>query len=240
MEKKNPMKRILILAGVIIAVFMTLVTLLIIGLISMGVRSKSSAPRSPDLPQSPTADAVPIGQFESHTCGFLALSSAYRVYGLSPEDKNIRFRLGVDRLANPFDDTTQGTLHPDLFRVLAQDGFAFRTIDPSADRAESGITDHLNNDDLLLLLIQRRENRALHWVLADHVEQGLIRVVDSLASDPYMEPLDEFLECCVISVIPISIAESEDDGARPHQRGIAEMNRARVLIAERKAESGND
>lgn len=165
------------------------------------VASKHHAPRSPDTPTHPVADAEPILQFESHTCGFLALSAAYRVYGLSPEAKNIRFRLGVDREAHPFDEHSTGTLHPDLLRVLVQDGFEYAFLDLRTPDSLGRLRAHLDAGNLALVLITIEESGGLHWVLADELESGRLRIVDSLRREPYTRPARKFIDQRVLSVL---------------------------------------
>ena len=162
------------------------------------------------------------------------MTAAYAVYGLDPAEKNLRFRLGVDRTAHPFDSTSTGTLHPDLFRVLAQDRFEISLIDP---RTEDGVTrlgSHLGGGDVALLLIARRENGRLHWVLADAQSGDQIRIVDSLSAQLYFEPVKEFLNEFVLSIIAIRPATTaRDDFGALHAEGITEMNQVRRRLAER-------
>jgi len=236
MSQPKPIKAVLVTLGVVTAIF-GIVLLASVIYVAPRVSSKSSAQRSASIPQSPAALASPITQTEPHTCGFLALSSAYKVYGLSPSNKNLRFRLGVDREAHPFDEQSTGTLHPDIFRVLDQDGFFYTLVAP--DDAQAGVLlgEHLDSGDLALLLIERRENNALHWVLADHRAGPEVRVVDSLMPQPYTETTRNYLNECVISIITIRAAAppSETDSAHPHRDGVAELNRVRARIAQRKA-----
>lgn len=206
------------------------------------VLEKGGAPRTMDRPERRIADPVPIEQTELHTCGFLSLSAAYVAYGLSPEEKNLRFRLGVDTKAHPFDDESTGTLHPDLYRVLAQDGFAIEAIDPDADDAAARLTAHLQPEGLALLLIKRRQTGGLHWVVADKAIAGSdgawthLRIVDSLASFPYREPIDDFLAHHVLSIIAIRPADDASvrgDVAKAHGAGLAEMKRVHARMKTR-------
>lgn len=166
--------------------------------------------------------AQPIPQLESHTCGLLSLSAAYRVYGLSPEAENLRARLGVDNEAVPLDDGSTGTLHPDLFRVLAQDGFAWSCLAP--DDAD-GLLRHLDHGQVALLLIIRAESGGLHWVLTDEREGTMIRVVDSLIAQPQMVAVDAYLRraLSIVALRPADGAAMSISAA--HQAGVAEMLR---------------
>jgi len=191
------------------------------------VSAKSSAPRSFDTPSPRRGNAQPIPQLENHTCGLLALSAAYHLYGLSPESKNLRYRLGVDVLANPLDSDSQGTLHPDLLRVLVQDGFAYEMPSPIPDSGVDALRQHLESGEVALLLIRRRETGGLHWVLADDGAEGFLRIVDSLRPGPTREPLGRYADECILSMILIRPGPS---GGGPevrdaHADGAAEMLR---------------
>lgn len=216
--------------------FIGLVVLLIaigLTLVSTRVIGKDSAPRSADLARDRTADALPIPQLENHTCGLLSLSAAYKVFGLSPEDKNLRFRLGVDVAAQPLDSTSTGTLHPDLFRVLLQDGFAYELIDPSPNGALDHLLKHLGDREVALTLIRRPESGGLHWVLIDSVSVEGLRVVDSLKPEPTNESAGAFLRECVLSLVVIRPAGAEASGnlARANREGLDEMRRVRARLA---------
>jgi hypothetical protein len=63
-------------------------------------------------------------QIEQHTCGFHSVSTVYRAFGIDPTLADLRFRLGTDARAFNFDDMTMGTIHPDMLRVMEQDGLA--------------------------------------------------------------------------------------------------------------------
>lgn len=198
------------------------------------VSSKSDAPYSHATPQRRSGDAAPILQLESHTCGLLSLTAAYNVYGLAPDDKNLRFRLGVDRMAHPFDSTSTGTLHPDLLRVLAQDRFEFDLIDPGSDEGVARLASHLDGGDVAMMLIARRANGRLHWILADSRDGDHIRIVDSLAAQPYDEPTEEFVRGFVLSIIAIRPTDVDPgDLSGIHAAGIGEMNLVRRRLAER-------
>lgn len=209
---------------------------IMITLITSRVGGKTDAWRSPALPAARGGDGEPIPQLESHTCGLLSLSAAYALYGLSPEEKNLRYRLGVDVPASPIDSTSTGTLHPDLLRVLVQDGFDCSMPAVAAGGREA-LMAHLQGGDAALLLIRRRETGGLHWVLCDAIEGGNLRIVDSLQPKPTVEPLDAYLAECVLSIILIRPAESgaEADIHQAHREGAAEMIRVKQRLDELKA-----
>ncbi len=100
-------------------------------------------------------------QTEPHTCGFHACSTIYRAYLLDPEEKKLRFRLGTDKQGTNFDPESLGTLHPDIVRVLAQDGFETNVLlQPAADDAKE-IKAHLDSRHPVLAMIRVK---GLHWV----------------------------------------------------------------------------
>lgn len=230
------LRLLLIIAVCVVGAFNLL--LILAGLFVGGrVSSKSGAWHSPASPQPITsAPAEPLPQLESHTCGLLSLSAAYKAYGLSPGGKNLRFRLGVDRAANPVDSTSTGTLHPDLLRVIAQDGFTYAMLDPARDDAPGALTSHLESSQVALLLIRREETGGLHWVLTDESEGGVLRIVDSLKPEPVREAAEPFLRRRVLSIIlmrPAEAGAAVDIGAA-HRAGMAEM----LLVRERMKRLG--
>lgn len=199
-----------------------------------GISSKSGAWHSDDRPTQTATTTAPIPQFEDHTCGFLALAAAYRAYGLDPEAENLRFRLGVDRVANPYDAESTGTLHPDLLRVIRQDRFAYTFLDPTNATSQQSLCEHLQQQQLALLLITRRENGNLHWVAADQCEDERFRIVDSLKDEPVWED-DTFLSQHVVSIVCLRPTEAGDVAdADPHLDGVAEMNRVRKRLNNRE------
>lgn len=83
----------------------------------------SRAPAPDPIPPSKNPIAlVPEKQIDTFSCGFHALSSIYRSHGVDPRLANLRRRLGTSVPAIPFVQDSTGTLQPDLFRVLRQDG----------------------------------------------------------------------------------------------------------------------
>jgi len=119
---------------------------IVVAAIASRVSEKSDAPRSLALPSdTPLQPAAPNLQLDDFTCGFRAVAAAYEVYGMSPEEKNLRFRLGTDREAVPIftGEGSRGTLHPDMLRVVTQDGFSHEFIDPAAEDAAARLRANL-------------------------------------------------------------------------------------------------
>lgn len=140
-------RRILGIGCGLLAVLL-IITVIVVAAIAGRVNTKEDAPRSADLPAPvPVQAAAPNLQFDDFTCGFRALSAAYEVYGLSPESKNLRFRLGTDREAVPIftGEDSRGTLHPDILRAVTQDGFTYELLDPQAEDTVSRLRSNLRS-----------------------------------------------------------------------------------------------
>ncbi len=148
---------------------------------------------------------TPEDQVEGHTCGFHALSSVYRAYGVDPEANRLRFRLGTDKRATNFDPESLGTLHPDMLRVLGQDGFdASVVFDAKSVTSLDRITAHLMSGHPVVALVRAP---GLHWiVLAPARERGddaevTALIVDSLQMEAVIEPLRAFVADRVLSAV---------------------------------------
>ena len=131
-----------------------------------------SVPRAEILgfvPSDAPLRAVPERQLEGHTCGLHMLRSLYRAHALNPDEHLLRVRLGVDRGAVPAVKSTQGTLQPDLTRVLAQDGFLVNELDLERSNAAALLSSHLDRDWFAVTLIVRPRSGQLHWVLIQAV-----------------------------------------------------------------------
>jgi hypothetical protein len=144
--------------------------------------------------------AEPERQTEPHTCGLHALSSLYRAYRLDPERLRLRFRIGVDKpVSNFFPDTT-GTIHPDILRVVEQDGFEAEVLRPSDSATRLRVEEHLRRGHYALVLIRVNE---LHWVLFTGLEGDRAVVCDSLETEAYDVAFREYLAERVYSVVLI-------------------------------------
>jgi hypothetical protein len=142
----------------------------------------------------------PERQVEKHTCGFHAVSSIYQSYGLDPVERRLRARLGVDTRSIIYDSSTTGGLHPDMYRVLEQDGFALKTLDLKAEGVPAELTNHLAGGRYALALIQRRKTGNMHWVVFCGFKEGSLAVCDSLSPEIYSEEIDDYCRRCVLSV----------------------------------------
>lgn len=168
----------------------------------------------------------PIWQEEPHTCGYLSVSSIYHSYGLDPEQRNVRFRIGVDTRGNMFDERSLGSIHPDIFRVMYQDGFVLADVDLASSRAHTLLMSHLYMRHAVLLLIKRPQSGNLHWVCAVDPRDGsddVLHVIDSLEREPYLVDAHEFVDQHVVSALLVYRPRSPEtiDALTLNSMGIA-------------------
>ncbi|NUM54592.1 MAG: hypothetical protein HUU46_13180 [Candidatus Hydrogenedentes bacterium] len=161
-------------------------------------------PHAIQLAQQELREVAPEVQLESHTCGLHTLRTIYSAFGLNPDLENLRFRLGVDRTANPLDPESIGTLQPDILRVLVQDGFSYERVYLSIPDAADEITSSMKDNKMAAALIRRRQNGNLHWVALRYESDSSVRVLDSLEKEPYVEPAQAFVDDCLLSCIVVS------------------------------------
>ena len=167
---------------------------------------------------------APEVQVEGHTCGFHSLSSVYRAYGLDPDEARLRFRLGVDRVAVPGAAGTEGTLHPDLFRVANQDGFHIELLDPEPPLAYRAFLKHVAYNAALVLVAR---GEGLHWIVVDHGEHMKVRISDSLEPEPVLTDVRKLFERPILSIVLLSPRGERDALSIPalHAAGLEEMKR---------------
>lgn len=153
--------------------------------------------------QAPTATPavlVPENQTQPHTCGFHSISTIYRAYGMDPEASRLRFRLGTDMPTNLLaQGSTTGTIHPDILRVLGQDGFETQVVLPGETLAVR-LRGHLESGHPALVLTRVS---TWHWVVAASIREGKVTVCDSLQPTAYEEPLEAYSSERVYNVILI-------------------------------------
>jgi hypothetical protein len=158
------------------------------------------------LPTALPDNVVPEVQTEPHTCGLHTLSSIYRAYGLDGEAQRLRFRLGTDKPFTNFLADSTGTIHPDMLRVLRQDGFRAQILFPSAAGASARFTGHLRRGHVAAALTKVSE---FHWVALSAADDGdsapaaILLVCDSLHEQPYERDIAEYVEESVYSLILI-------------------------------------
>lgn len=173
-------------------------------------------------------------QKETDTCGLHALSTVYRAYGLDAERERLRWRLGIDTKAVLWKSDTTGALHPDMAMVLAQDHFAVESINPSLEPSWSALKTHVRSGHPAVLLITRRENEALHWVVvAEGLQVNQVLVYDPLFEEPYFEDRN-FWDNHVITAWGIQPAEKsrEISSWRAHRNGVQDLAQATKRILE--------
>ncbi len=170
------------------------------------------------------AQIAPEVQLEGHTCGFHSLSSVYRAYGIDPEKARLRFRLGVDRVAVPGATGTEGTLHPDLFRVANQDGFHVELLEPDRPLAYRALLAHVAYNAAMILVAR---GEGLHWIVVDHGEHMKVRVSDSLEPEPILIDVREFFERPILSIVLLAPRGDREPLSIPalHAAGLEEMTR---------------
>ena len=173
-------------------------------------------------------------QTEGFTCGLHAVSTVYRAYGLDAESEQVRRRLGVDVKALNWMPDSTGAMHPDMYMVLSQDGFAVDAIEPTLATAWEALTDHLRSGHPAILLIRRRESGGMHWVVATRAVGSEVEVYDSLLPTPIREPQD-YLHECVVSVIavrPLDEGEAGLSSIEAHRSGALAATAAAKRMVE--------
>lgn len=145
-------------------------------------------------------------QVEPHTCGLHSVRAIYTAYGIDPDAADLRFRLGTDTKALNLDKGSVGTIHPDILRVLGQDGFETDLIMSRSDGGAARMREHLEQGDPVLAMVRAGSagDGGLHWVVIDRVEGGEVVVADSLVEAMRIEPADVFLRDRVLSAILVS------------------------------------
>ena len=205
------MKRLFIMSYALIGVF-----------VCVHAGNRARAPISIP-PQGTPGEIYPEKQVEGHTCGWHSVRSIYTSYDLETDRYMLRERLGVDAKAVPFFASTKGTVHPDILRVLDQDGFQFEHLDLKKVADLHRLHEHFEEGHYALVLINRRENQALHWVVFAGVEQGDYVVVDSLSEEKYSEDLG-FLAENVQTTLLLKPSDSDQIGTgKSHRNGVLQV-----------------
>jgi hypothetical protein len=184
---------------------------------------KYDSVQSQDVARPSANPGTPVAetQTEPHTCGLHAMRSMYRAYGLAPEAFNLRFRLGTDEPAMRADKDSTGTLHPDLYRVLAQDGFAIEVLDLDADVASKALQNHLAWQQLALAVVYRS---TYHWVLIGPSNRdGELVLYDSLKDEAVAMTIDVFLDSALSITLVEPSAGEPLSASRAHSLGLSEM-----------------
>jgi hypothetical protein len=219
-------KRLLVYCAIIVGCLGIMVALI---LIAWAVPLGDFAPVQP-LPKIKgiVSPIKPDAQTEGHTCGFHAVSSIYKSYGLDPVERRLRARLGTDNRSIIYDSTTTGSLHPDIYRVLAQDGFDCRFLDLEKADAQHALKDHLTQGRYALALIQRRENGNMHWVVLAGLKESALKICDPLKPETYEEDLQDYWSKCILSInlLTPSSQTAQPSLWRLHLAGLRDMYHA--------------
>jgi hypothetical protein len=148
-----------------------------------------------------TARAIePEEQTEAHTCGMHAIRSVYRAYGMDPDAAGLRFRLGTDKALTNVTPKLTGTIHPDILRVLGQDGFDAETL-MMGEKGPARLRAHLETGHSALGLVEVGE--VLHWLVLAGVEGEEVVIVDSLSPEAYRRGFDAYARDEVLNAILI-------------------------------------
>lgn len=143
-------------------------------------------------------------QTQAHTCGFHSVSTVYRAFGVDPLLAELRFRLGTDRQAHNFDTTTLGTIHPDLLRVMQQDGFDCELLLSPADEVAK-VQSHLAAGFPIIIL---SKPKGLHWTVLTPGEAGGEGVIyDSLQPEPVRVNTATYVPASAINAVLVKPAK---------------------------------
>lgn len=136
-----------------------------------------------------------INQTEDYTCGLCSMSAVYRYYQFSPEKFSLRKRLGLDNEMLPRCLRTlppklnkkwreidlKGTLPPDMFWVLHEDGFAMDWKIALYESYKVALRRHLKSGHPALALAEG----FAHWVVVVGMDDKGLSVADSSG---YLDP----------------------------------------------------
>ena len=163
----------------------------------------------------------PERQTESHTCGLHSMRSLYKSYRLPVDDYNLRARIGVDKPAVPFIKSTKGSIHPDLLRVLDQDGFKYEVVNMKADDVHLKLINHLKTKHYAMALL-KLNNGVMHWVIVSEAKDNSYVIIDSLKTKAHKLKQTEF-EKPLIGVLLIQPQKAERSGTgKSHRTGLWE------------------
>ena len=157
----------------------------------------------------------------------MALSSIYESYGLDAEQARLRERLGTNIPAIPFIESSNGTLQPDLFRVIKQDGFEVETIDPKNRNELLSLKSHLEGPHYALALVSTERAGGLHWIVFTDCNdtRGTITIADSLQSDLQEQQLSDLVDTTLIRALLLKPGTPDPNGSygAAHWIGTQEM-----------------
>ncbi len=110
-----------------------------------------------------------------------------------------------------------------MYMVLVQDFFEVDAIDPVADDAWQRLHGHLQTGHMAVLLVKRRENGHLHWIVATESQDHNVLIYDSLIEAPYPETPDFMTDHVVTAMLirPDPNGEQPMSSVQAHKLGSA-------------------
>ena len=222
-KRKAPLRWRIIRSGAV--VFMALSLMITAILIAWAVPMGDFAAVEPAavLADHPAAPRLQH-QIEGHTCGYHAVSMIYAAYGVDADERRLGPRLGVDNQAVVHDPDSTGTIHPDIYRAMSQDGFDVFALDLDDEDASARLQTHLAGGGLALALIRRHESGGMHWVVLHRLEGDDIWVYDPLETEVLTEGLGHYWDRRLLSVLVVSPRHGEMSPVwKLHLRGTADM-----------------
>jgi ABC-type bacteriocin/lantibiotic exporter with double-glycine peptidase domain len=145
-------------------------------------------------------------------------------YGLDVSERRLRDRLGVDNKSFLYDSTTTGCLHPDIYRVMDQDGFDAAALDLDSPSDSASLKSHLEAGELALALIHRHDSGVMHWVVLGAINGSEVNILDPLESEIQSAPYQQYWEDRLLSVIKVQPRSGDPAPLwKLHRRGAIDM-----------------
>jgi ABC-type bacteriocin/lantibiotic exporter with double-glycine peptidase domain len=138
------------------------------------------------------------------------MRALYKSYQLPVDEYNLRVRIGVDKPTVPFVNSTMGSIHPDLLRVLDQDGFKYEVVDMKNDNVHLKLANHLKSEHYAMILL-KLNNGIMHWVVVSDEKDDRYTIVDSLKKEPH-KLSQSSIDKQLIGVVLIEPQPSEGPG----------------------------
>lgn len=196
--------------------------------LAIGGATHAGSPEPAPTPVPPAAKPAPLVphvQKDDYSCGFLALAAIYESYGIDPRMARLRDRLGTDVPAVAFVKDSNGTLQPDLLRVLKQDGFGAAIVNAEDAAGMKSLRDHLQGGQYALALTRTEQAGGLHWVALTGYKDGDVTVGDSLKLGLQRENLVDYAAGPLLRAILLTPGTPDPRAAYgyDHARGLSDM-----------------
>lgn len=222
-KRTATLRRRVLRSGAVVVAFVAvlIMTILVAWAIPMGdFAPVHPTPALTVQPSSPRLER----QVEAHTCGYHAASTIYTAYGLDVSERRLRARLGVDNRSFLYDSSTTGCLHPDIYRVMDQDGFDAVALDLDSPSDSASLKSHLEEGGLALALIHRHDSGVMHWVVLGAISGGEVSVLDPLEDAIQSASYQEYWDEQLLSVIKVRPRSGEPAPLwKLHLRGASDM-----------------